>query len=319
MSNKIDTQIATEMYFNKKAVFERIENEINREDELMDCMFQASVAITKWAMGFDKYESKQERLSLLLKHNSVGALVRKAMVLIMYLDSRSDLLTSIAGQLTASIKGMPDHKAGVVTAGEILTLMCDYDCFDMEQSSHTIVDEETGVEYSTNSWYISNPWELSDATSKHIKHGMYLPPMITAPLPLKSNSDSAYLTIEKESLILGRGNHHNNDICLDSLNRFNAIKLSINTNYLKNVDGLMSDATVDMSEESRQQYEKYMEDSMFVFAYLVKQGNEFNLTHKPDKRGRTYAQGYHCSTQGNAFRKGAVDLFNKEKVNGSFT
>ncbi|AGH57554.1 hypothetical protein PYDG_00022 [Pseudoalteromonas phage pYD6-A] len=317
-NSRVDTQIATEMYFNRKAIYERIENEIDREPEIMECMFQATRAITEWAIKFDKYESKRLRLDALLEHNQIGALVRRAMVLVMMLNDRSDLITSLAGQLVSAIKGMPDHKAGVVTAGEIMTLMCDYDCFDMDYRQHVIEDEETGAEYTTNSWYVINPWELSDATVKHIKHGMYLPPMITKPQILTCNTDSAYITIEKESLILGKKNHHNKDICLDSLNRFNAIPLAMNVEYLKSVDKLMEDDVVDMSEETKQQYEKFMVDSYFVFAYLVKQGNKFYLSYKVDKRGRSYSQGYHCNVQGNKFRKGAVDLADKEIVNGTF-
>ncbi len=317
-TGKVSIQIQTELYYNKKAVFERIENEISREPELMECMFQATMGITRWAEQFKGYDSKRERLDLFLEHNQIGALVRSAMVLVLMLDNRSDLITSLAGQLVGKIKGKPDHKAGVVTAGEVLTLMCDYDCFDMEYSTRLIEDEETGVEHSTTSWYVNNPWELSSATSKHIKHAMYLPPMITKPAELTKNTDSAFITIEKDSLILGKGNHHNGDICLDNLNRFNSIPLSINTEYLQSVDQLMENETVDMSPEAHAQYDKLMEDSMYVYAYLVKQGNRFYLPHKPDKRGRTYAQGYHCSTQGNSFRKGAIELADKIKVEGDF-
>ncbi|WMM35498.1 hypothetical protein [Vibrio phage PJN101] len=317
-NERVNTQIATEMYFNRKAVWERLENEIDHEPEILDCMFQATRGITEWAENFTKYDSKRERLALLLKHNQIGALVRRAMVLVLMLDTRTDLITSLAGQLVGSIKGMPDHKAAVVTAGEILTLMCDFDCFDMEYRQQVVEDEETGAEFTTMSWYVSNPWELHAATSKHIKRAMYLPPMITKPQILRKNTDSAYITIEKESLILGKGNHHNGDICLDSLNRFNAVALSLNIEYLKSVDKIMENDTVDMGKEALDQYVKYMEDSYYVFAYLVKQGNRFHLAHKPDKRGRTYAQGYHCSTQGNAFRKGAVDLADKEIVEGDF-
>ena len=315
---KVDTQIATELYYNKKAIWERIEGEIDREPQIMECMFQATRGITEWAQDFNGYDSKCDRLEALLEHNDIGLIVRKAMVLVLMLDERRDLLTSIAGQLRGSIKGMEDHKAGVVTAGEILTLMCDYDCFDMDHSYQTIVDEESGIEYTTKSWYIENPWELSKATSKHIKRGMYLPPMIVHPRKLTKNTDSAYITIERDSVILGKANHHDGEACLDSLNRFNAIPLSMNVQFIKSVDTLMMDATADMTDETKRQYEKFMDDSYYVFAMMVKADNKFWLSHKVDKRGRTYAQGYHASTQGNAFRKAAIELNTKQIVTGEF-
>lgn len=316
--SKYDVQIATELFYNKKAIIDRIENEIDREPEITECMFDATFGIYVWAINFDKYDSKRKRLDAFLTNNNIGELVRHAMVLVMLLDGGSDLITSIAGQLAGKIAGMEDRKQAVTMAGEILTLMCDFDCFDMDQRNHTIVDEESGEEYMTKSWFVQSPWELSTATSNHIKRGMYLPPMIIKPEILTTNTDSGYLTITNSSLILGKGNHHNGDICLDSLNRFNAIPLSINVEYIKSVELLMQDATVDMSEEAVAQYNKYMCDSMHVFAYLVKNDNKWYLEHKSDKRGRTYAQGYHCSTQSNAFRKGAVDLATKEIVNGEF-
>lgn len=314
--DRITTQIGTEMYYNRKTVWERIENEISREPELMECMFQATQIITHWAVKFDGYDSKRERLNKLLENNQIGALVRQAAVLVLMLVDDSDVITSLAGQLASSIKGMDEHKDKVVTAGEMLTLMCDADMFDMYRGVAIVEDEETGVEFKTHSWFISNPWELSDATVKHIKRSMYLPPMIVAPQTLTCNKSTGYLTTEKESLILGKGNHHWGDICLDSLNRFNEIPLSLNERFLRSVDGLIE--ATDMGPEAKAQFDKFMEDSYFVYAYLIKHGNRWYLNHKPDKRGRTYAQGYHCSTQGNAFRKGTVDLADKEKVNGDF-
>lgn len=314
--DKITTQIATEIKYNRKTVWDRIDNEISREPELMECIFQATQMITNWAVTFDGYDSKRNRLDKLLAHNQIGAIVRQAAVLVLMLDDTPDLITSLAGQLASSIKGMDTHKDQVVTAGEMLTLMCDADMFDMYVGVQDIEDEETGVMYVAHSWFIKNPWELTDATVKHIKRSMYLPPMIIPPQPLKHNKSTGYYSLEQESLILGKGNHHDGDICLESLERFNDIPLALNEKFLKSVDNLMD--TTDMSHETEMQYKKFMEDSYFVFAYLIKNGNRWYLTHKPDKRGRTYAQGYHCSTQGNAFRKGAVDLADKEKVTGDF-
>ena len=55
-------------------------------------------------------------------------------------------------------------------------------------------------------------------------------------------------------------------------------------------------------------------ESMKVFAMLINEGNRFYLTHKYDKRGRTYCQGYHVSYQGNTYRKAILQLADKELV-----
>jgi DNA-directed RNA polymerase len=43
-------------------------------------------------------------------------------------------------------------------------------------------------------------------------------------------------------------------------------------------------------------------------------GNEFYLTHRYDKRGRCYAQGYHVNPQGNDWNKAVIELAEKEVV-----
>ena len=50
---------------------------------------------------------------------------------------------------------------------------------------------------------------------------------------------------------------------------------------------------------------------------MVSQGNRFYLTHKVDKRGRIYAQGYHITTQGTAFKKAMIELAEPEFIEGA--
>lgn len=321
--NKVDIQIATELYYNKKTVRSRVKKEMLLDSELMECLGSAVTAITEWATTFKGYKQKELRLSLLVDNNDIEELITIGMCIVMMLDDRSDLITSLAGQLAYCIEGMDDHRDCVITAGEILTLMCDADLFDMELTSRNMVDEATGEEYQTKSWYISNPWELTHELSLHIKRAMYLPPMIVQPKVLTHNRSTGYLTKEDESLILGKGNHHDGDICLDSLNRFNAIPLSLNVPMLTTItkDLLVDDKLYEKftsDPKRKEQYEAFMEKSYHIFAYLVKNGNKFHLENKPDKRGRTYSQGYHCNVQGDKFRKSAIELHHQEVVNGQF-
>ena len=43
-------------------------------------------------------------------------------------------------------------------------------------------------------------------------------------------------------------------------------------------------------------------------------GNHFYLTHRYDKRGRTYAQGYYINPQGNEWNKAVLEFADKEIV-----
>jgi DNA-directed RNA polymerase len=44
-------------------------------------------------------------------------------------------------------------------------------------------------------------------------------------------------------------------------------------------------------------------------------GNRFYMTHKYDKRGRTYSQGYHINPQGNDWNKAVIEFADKEVIN----
>lgn len=164
-------------------------------------------------------------------------------------------------------------------------------------------------------------YDVDQKTHDLINQYRYLPPMIVPPQKLKHNMSSGYLTIERDSLIL-RDNHHDGDIGLQSLNTFNAIPLSINQevvkgigNTWKGIDKQKPDETLMDYQARVKAFEKYEQDSYWMLAMMIEMGNEFYLTHKVDKRGRTYAQGYHINTQGNSWNKACVEFHNQEVIN----
>lgn len=143
-------------------------------------------------------------------------------------------------------------------------------------------------------------------------------PMTVRPNHLHSNSDSAYLTREKDSVIL-KNNHHEDDVNLDHLNLLNRIAFRINTNVAKFVKNQWRNLAHRKQGESKQDFdkrrkafEKYDRVSKDILDLLDQRG-EIYFTHKYDKRGRTYCQGYHVSYQGNGWNK-AVLLFAEEEI-----
>ena len=144
-------------------------------------------------------------------------------------------------------------------------------------------------------------------------------PMVVTPRKLRSNIDSAYLT-GKQSLIL-KNNHHDGDICLDHLNRFNRIALSVDVevsqqlkNKWKGVDKQKEDETRAEFMKRVRAFNKYNEVAHDVIDIMVEAGNKFHLTHRPDKRGRTYSQGHHINYQGNSWNKATVVFHHGEIV-----
>ena len=61
-------------------------------------------------------------------------------------------------------------------------------------------------------------------------------------------------------------------------------------------------------------FEKFDSTCRHIYRLMYEAGNRFYLTHKVDKRGRTYAQGYHVNTQGAAWNKATIELADMEVV-----
>lgn len=144
-------------------------------------------------------------------------------------------------------------------------------------------------------------------------------PMIVEPLDVTHNKEDGYLTT-KGSLLLKKA-HHDDDICLDHINRSNKIKFVINDdtatmvkNKWRNLDKPKAGESHFDFQKRLKAFHKYTTVSLEVIRLLVQEGKEFYLTHKYDKRGRTYCQGYHISYQGSPWSKAVIELADAELV-----
>lgn len=160
-------------------------------------------------------------------------------------------------------------------------------------------------------------YALSGDVLDEIELYQYPLPMIIEPRELKNNRDTGYLT-RKDSVIL-KNNHHDDDVCLDTLNKFNRTKLRVNSdtvafmrNSWKNLDKQKDGETREDFLKRRRAFEKYDQTSRDVLAHLEIAGGEFYLTHKYDKRGRIYCQGYHVTYQGNTWNKACLEFAHGE-------
>lgn len=144
-------------------------------------------------------------------------------------------------------------------------------------------------------------------------------PMVVPPKLVKNNKENGYLT-SKGSIIL-RNNHHMDDVCLDHINRVNAMRLTINhevarmvKNKWRNLDKPKEGEAKQDFERRRRAFEKYDRTAKDVIKLLQQNGSDFYLTHKFDKRGRTYCQGYHVTYQGAAWNKAVIEFANQEVI-----
>ena len=166
--------------------------------------------------------------------------------------------------------------------------------------------------------YIQSNMELPDELVNRLTLMCVLPPMLVKPRTLRHNKSCGYLTINKDSLILGdKENYHDECISLDVLNTLNsqALCLDLDICYkLKKEFTSEFDKDTDEYLNQRKTYERAKEQ--FEYFRDVIQDKTIFFTHKVDKRGRVYSQGYQFNTMGTSFEKACINLKTKEFVEG---
>lgn len=160
---------------------------------------------------------------------------------------------------------------------------------------------------------------ISQDVQDELDRFQYPLPMVVMPRKVKCNRDTGMLN-SGGSLIL-KNNHHEDDICLDHINRSNRIKFAINWGVVKMVknqwrglDKAKAGESRDEFQKRKRAFEKYDRTAKDVMDIITEHGNEFHLLHKYDKRGRSYCQGYHVTYQGADWSKATIEFADKELV-----
>lgn len=180
------------------------------------------------------------------------------------------------------------------------------------------------IEYDLVDWnqfeQLVLKFDISKDVQEELDKFQFPLPMVVEPRGVKTNRDSGYLEAGFSSLIL-KNNHHDEDICLDHINRVNQIKFCVNHDTATMVKNSWRNLDKPKQGESKQDFQKRVKafnkyDAMAheVISLLVQEGNEFYLTHAYDKRGRIYSRGYFINYQGNPWSKAIIELADKEIV-----
>lgn len=289
----IDMQRLNEERFYKGNVDKMIREELD-DPEIEECVVEGVVLLKEW-LNQDYYKGKQERLNS-IKEMDLTELVREVFVCSVY-SQQPELFTSVSAKLAAQMN-FSDRVDSIKTMAEILTVLADTNVYHIYKTS------------TYGSLMFKSNLKLDEETARYAETVGYLPPMVVKPRTLKRNYQSAYESFN-DSLILGKGNFHDGDICLDVINKKNAVPLCLNQEFLELEETPKREPeTID----SARNFEEFKKQSSSIYKLMIGQGNEFYLTHKVDKRGRLYSQGYHISTQGSSYKKASIDLANKEIV-----
>ena len=173
-----------------------------------------------------------------------------------------------------------------------------------------IIDDDTR--------YIQSNMELPDELVNRLTLMCVLPPMLVKPRTLRHNKSCGYLTINKDSLILGdKENYHDEYISLDVLNTLNSQALCLDLDICyKFQKEFKSEFDKDTDEYLNQRKTYGRAKEQFEFFRDKIQDKTIFFTHKVDKRGRVYSQGYQFNTMGTSFEKACINLKTKEFVEG---
>lgn len=323
---QIIAQEAIEKRYSRKHIDGYIREAI-RENPVNYSKVEKGVALLQeWMEGTYRPE-KMMRIAQLKAYapeaSDLEKIVTDMFVGIAYVQ-KPQLMSSLNVQLAGRL-GFDDREQAIQTVAELLSVLCLTDAFDITKESRMA------------SLMVVNCLELPENVLRFIEYSEYLPPMVCEPLKLESNYDSGYLS-HKESLILGNGNHHDGNICLDVLNIANSVKLKLDVGFLLALEEDKSfelksedefNEWVEIKKKHKQfpsyahyvayvegMWEMFKRTSAEMYMQMINAGNKFHLTHKVDKRGRIYSCGFHINTQGNAYKKAMIDLANEEIVEG---
>lgn len=180
------------------------------------------------------------------------------------------------------------------------------------------------VDWSPTAQQFILRFDISDDVKRELELFQFPLPMIVPPEHIATNRGTPYLSLKDGSVIL-RKNHHDDDVCLDHINRVNKIRFTLDMgtaemiqNTWRNLDKPKVGESKQDFDKRKRAFEKYDRTARDIMAMLVDPinggANEFYLTHKYDKRGRIYCQGYHVNYQGAPWNKAVVQLADKELV-----
>lgn len=117
--------------------------------------------------------------------------------------------------------------------------------------------------------------------------------------------------VDYTPILGGRLKKHQGDVCLDHIQRMNAIPLVLETRI---IDDLQETPNSEPDTvEKVKAWESFKEASLETYQH-VNQKDHFFLKHNYDTRGRCYCEGYYVTYQGSQYKKAIVQLADKEVV-----
>jgi hypothetical protein len=185
-----------------------------------------------------------------------------------------------------------------------LLLMCEFDYIDYNEESGNFMVK----------------FDISEDVQAMLDRYQYPLPMIVPPHKVEDNYTTGYHTIFNSVILNGSKYFTSVDVCLDHLNRINAVPLVLDFSVIRSNEGRYIKPTRKEGESYDDFRKRLKQASVFygvsveVMEGLAELSDVIYLTHRYDRRGRCYASGYHINTQGTDYNKAVLQLAHKERL-----
>lgn len=183
-----------------------------------------------------------------------------------------------------------------------------------------VVNEDL-IDFDMESNKFIMKYEVSQDVQDLLDRYQFPLPMVVVPNTVHNNySGSGYFDKKGRIVLNGSEVFDHEDVCLDHINRANSVALTLNLDVIASTEGNMIlpkrkiGESFDDFQKRQKQAKVFYENSYEVMQGLLTLGNEFWLTHKYDRRGRTYAVGYHVNSQGTDYNKAVLELADQEVI-----
>ena len=191
---------------------------------------------------------------------------------------------------------------------------------DVAEMLKEVVEDDL-IDFDMETLRFTLKYEISQDIEDMLAQYQFPLPMIVPPLNVNNNHmGSGYYDTKGRIILNGSDVFDEEDVCLDHINRANSVGLTLNTSVVASEEGYMilpkrkiGEDFIDFQKRQKQA-QVFYENSMQVMQGLLTLGNVFWLTHKYDRRGRTYAVGYHVNSQGTDYNKAVLELSRKEVI-----
>jgi len=307
MSDNITTQLHIEYGLSKYHTVETIRKMMPALDEHVNAYIDSVIAYYNQEHSFvyevkgevRTWHTKQERYEQIRDMDVSGIAWDTVIACI---TKPSVTFTEVVGKLYKKFNHATDRQ-GMESASEFIALL----------SKTPFIKVVYPAQSNTGTLNIVSKVKLTDEVTTYLSKQMHILPSLVPLQPIRTNEDSGYLSF-KQSVVLN-DSHHELPQNLSHLNRANSVALTLNPDVLLNTSPSFKEEPNEPKDTRALRYKQWLKlNTESVHACSLFSNKEFYLTHAYCERGRTYAKGHQIDTQGDSYRKCAIEFANKELV-----